>query len=214
MRRTSRLLIILALLCMACFITRRSFGATCGQERWAIKTLQDAEEGKIQFDHVQDTTVLELIGLSKPRKLPENKRIQPTETTLFRIHALFKGYKHESDSDLHMVIADPSDPNITMIAEVPASRCANPTYSKAFDTVRRFLLSQVGRPRGTGKMLWLPAPVPVVITGVGFFDKCHGQTGRAPNCIELHPVIDMTADFHGGHVLPSHERLEGGSEGR
>ena len=27
------------------------------------------------------------------------------------------------------------------------------------------------------------------ITGVGFFDIRHGQTGIAPNAIELHPVL-------------------------
>jgi hypothetical protein len=27
------------------------------------------------------------------------------------------------------------------------------------------------------------------ITGVGFFDYQHGQTGVAPNAIELHPVL-------------------------
>jgi hypothetical protein len=27
------------------------------------------------------------------------------------------------------------------------------------------------------------------ITGVGFFDVLHGQTGVAPNGIELHPVL-------------------------
>src|SRR5262249_10830121 len=32
---------------------------------------------------------------------------------------------------------------------------------------------------------------PVRVTGVGFFDFLHGQTGVAPNGIELHPVIDI-----------------------
>jgi hypothetical protein len=27
------------------------------------------------------------------------------------------------------------------------------------------------------------------ITGVGFFDAIHGQTGVAPNGVELHPVL-------------------------
>ena len=27
------------------------------------------------------------------------------------------------------------------------------------------------------------------VTGVAFFDYCHGQTGVAPNAIELHPVL-------------------------
>jgi hypothetical protein len=29
------------------------------------------------------------------------------------------------------------------------------------------------------------------ITGVGFFDRAHGQTGAAPNVIELHPVLKV-----------------------
>ncbi len=31
------------------------------------------------------------------------------------------------------------------------------------------------------------------VTGVGFFDIPHGQTGIAPNAIELHPVLKFTA---------------------
>ena len=32
-----------------------------------------------------------------------------------------------------------------------------------------------------------------VSTGVGFFDRIHGQTGVAPNGIELHPVVSFSA---------------------
>jgi len=31
----------------------------------------------------------------------------------------------------------------------------------------------------------------VRVTGVGFFDYVHGQSGVAPNGIELHPVLDV-----------------------
>jgi hypothetical protein len=31
----------------------------------------------------------------------------------------------------------------------------------------------------------------VSLIGVGFFDKPHGQSGRAPNAIELHPVLGI-----------------------
>ena len=34
----------------------------------------------------------------------------------------------------------------------------------------------------------------VIVTGVGFFDKIHGQTGVAPNGIELHPVLSISWD--------------------
>src|SRR5438034_6367879 len=39
------------------------------------------------------------------------------------------------------------------------------------------------------------------VTGVGFFDFLHRQTGVAPNGIELHPVIGFTA-LSGGAALP------------
>jgi hypothetical protein len=29
------------------------------------------------------------------------------------------------------------------------------------------------------------------VTGVAFFDFPHGQTGVAPNAIELHPILDF-----------------------
>jgi hypothetical protein len=33
--------------------------------------------------------------------------------------------------------------------------------------------------------------MPVRVTGVGFFDRPHGQTGRATNGIELHPILSI-----------------------
>ncbi|HEY6308897.1 MAG TPA: hypothetical protein VI488_20845, partial [Candidatus Angelobacter sp.] len=34
-------------------------------------------------------------------------------------------------------------------------------------------------------------PTPARITGIGFFDRAHGQTGAAPNVIELHTVLKI-----------------------
>jgi hypothetical protein len=31
----------------------------------------------------------------------------------------------------------------------------------------------------------------VVVRGIGFFDFFHGQTGMAPNDLELHPVVAL-----------------------
>jgi hypothetical protein len=33
---------------------------------------------------------------------------------------------------------------------------------------------------------------PAIVIGVGFFDRSHGQTGNAPNILELHPVLSIT----------------------
>jgi hypothetical protein len=32
---------------------------------------------------------------------------------------------------------------------------------------------------------------PARVTGVGFFDRFHNQTGVAPNVIELHPILKI-----------------------
>ena len=41
------------------------------------------------------------------------------------------------------------------------------------------------------------------ITGVAFFDQIHGQTGVAPNGIELHPVVGFSgATCHGPPAPP------------
>ncbi len=36
------------------------------------------------------------------------------------------------------------------------------------------------------------APRAATVTGVGFFDKEHGQANNSPNIIELHPVLEIT----------------------
>ena len=38
------------------------------------------------------------------------------------------------------------------------------------------------------------------LTGVGFFDELHGQTGVAPNGIELHPVLSFSGSCSGPAV--------------
>lgn len=39
---------------------------------------------------------------------------------------------------------------------------------------------------------WRRLTIAVTVTGVGFFDFKHGQSGVAPNAIELHPVLGIS----------------------
>jgi hypothetical protein len=51
------------------------------------------------------------------------------------------------------------------------------------------------------------------ITGVAFYDFLHGQTGVAPNGIELHPVLGFACLSRGRpsvHERVVHAALEGG----
>jgi len=164
----------------------RSGTGSCGVERWSVKTGTDADAGKITLAPATQTTVAELDALPAPGNLPDDSRIQPTETTVFQLSARLTKYKLEADSDYHLVLDDGS--GHTMIAEIPDPSCvgsgsplatgietARDQFDARFDPTDRFQ----------------DANVPVTITGVGFFDFQHGQTGVAPNGIELHSVLDV-----------------------
>ncbi len=97
--------------------------------------------------------------------------------------------KKEEDRDVHVVIAAPSHRKHTMIVEFPSLHCKGAAGSikrKAMARSRRRLVRACGTPSSSDfRTLHGVAR----ITGVAFFDLFHGQTGVAPNAIELHPVL-------------------------
>jgi hypothetical protein len=64
-------------------------------------------------------------------------------------------------------------------------------------TMAEFKMPESFRTPAEGQEAQMPAfktavpATPARITGVGFFDRMHGQTGVAPNVIELHPVLKI-----------------------
>lgn len=159
---------------------------SCGVERWSVKTGTDADADLINLQSTTATTIASLIALPAPASLPSNNRIIPTETTVFQVQATLTEYKLEADSDYHLVLSDSA--GRTMIAEIPDPACVGSTSP---------LLTSIEKARGEFDAKYTPtgtfqtANVPVTVTGVGFFDFLHGQTGVAPNGIELHAVLDI-----------------------
>ncbi len=164
----------------------------CGVERWSVKTGTDADAGLINLQSTTQTTIASLISLPAPTTLPANNRIQPTETTVFQLQATLTEYKLESDSDYHLILSDST--GNTMIAEIPSPACVGSSS---------VLLSDIQNARSEFDAQYTPtssfqtANVPVTVTGIGFFDFLHGQSGVAPNGIELHAVLDIQFDSSG-----------------
>jgi hypothetical protein len=158
----------------------------CGVERWSVKTGTDADAGLINLQSTTQTTIASLISLPTPSTLPANNRIQPTEITVFQLQATLTEYKLELDSDYHLILSDGS--GNTIISEIPSPACVGSSS---------LLLPGIQNARSEFDARYTPtssfqtANVPVTITGVGFFDFLHGQTGVAPNGIELHAVLDI-----------------------
>src|SRR6266849_533128 len=95
--------------------------SACGYERWPVKTGTDTDAGKINLSSVIDTTIDGLSLLAAPSSLPQNDRLSPFETTVYRIHGTIIAYKMEPDSDYHLVVRGVS--GLTMIVEIPDPAC-------------------------------------------------------------------------------------------
>jgi hypothetical protein len=169
---------------------------SCGVERWSVKTGTDADSGRITLQSTTNTTIAALGALPAPGTLPANNRVQPTETTVFRLPATLTKYKLEADSDYHLVLSDGA--GHTMIAEIPDPPCVG-TGSPLASSIVKSRAAFDARYTPTGS--FQNANVPVTITGVGFFDFLHGQTGVAPNGIELHAVLDVSFGTGGGNTV-------------
>jgi hypothetical protein len=167
-------------------------GVHCGTERWAVKTLTDDDSSSVNTTP-EEQTVHQLVSQPRPRgTLPPNNRT-PLELKTFKVTAQLVGYKTETDQDFHVVIADLDHPTETMIVEIPSKDCSGACasgHTDDFDKARQVIIDLIGEFTGTG--LLRPQELTAVeVTGVGFFDFCHGQTGVARNVIELHPVLNI-----------------------
>lgn len=154
----------------------------CGIERWSVKTLTDPGANAINFT-TKPTTIAALDAFKAPYSPTD--RVAPVETTLWSIKAQMVAYKQEADSDIHLAVTDKGK---SMIVEFPASYCDTGAVHKAqVDSARQAFIKACGQPTSYYQNLTGTA----TITGIGFFDRIHGQRGVAPNGIELHPAISF-----------------------
>jgi len=186
-------------------------GDQCGTERWPVKTLSDQDAAQVNFTPVP-SSVGALRGLAAPAPLPQSSRVAPTELTVFTVTAQLVEMKLEEDRDIHMVIAEPSDPTATMITEFPdADQCSGAVasaHAQEMRTARTALIAAFGQPSSSQ---FTSISGSASVTGVGFFDFLHGQTGVAPNGIELHPVIGFTALSGGAASQPTTQSAAAGA---
>ena len=172
-------------------VTPRILLAQCGVERWSVKTGTDPNAGSVNLNSSSSTTVESLRGRTAPSPIPANSRVAPVETTQWVISGTLTQYKLEGDSDYHLVIKGTS--GNTMIVEIPSPTCVG-AGSPFFTGIKNARAQFDAKFHATTS--FQTANVAVTIKGVGMFDFLHGQTGVAPNGIELHPVLNIV--FGGG----------------
>jgi hypothetical protein len=153
----------------------------CGVERWNIKTLKD----RPLLLRARVATVAQLTSLRRPSYLPPRRRL-PIERRIYSVIAAVTLDRTEADLDHHLVLRSSSR---TMIAETPSALCTAGATS-----VRR---KQMVAARRVARVC-----ARARVVGVAFFDYKHGQTGVAPNAIELHPVLGFACLWKGAQPPP------------
>jgi hypothetical protein len=161
-------------------------GALCGgTERWGQKVLIDTATRSINW--TPDTiTVSQFDTLATYPPNSYAPRTAPIEFRTFSIHCHIIQQRAETDSDFHLIMYDGAN---TGIAEIPDPVCAQASTSKWVNNyieARNFANKYIGT--GTNYNVNIGT---VIITGVAFVDPPHGQTGVAPNNLELHPVTNL-----------------------
>jgi hypothetical protein len=161
---------------------------TCGVERWSIKTLIDPDTSQINFNNIVPSTIQYQRSLEKPLSLP-NTRL-PLEDTVFSIECIMYKYKLESDNDIHIVISAVNDASQTMVAEIVNAQCPGIASTSRYNQLNnlRQWFDSTYHPTTS----FTNTNVRIRITGVGFFDFLHGQTGIPPNGREIHPILSFS----------------------
>jgi hypothetical protein len=161
---------------------------SCGEERWAVKTLSDRAAREVNF-HARHRTVDYLRHLPRPDIGFDSPRQRPYEFRTYTVRAHLEAFVKEDDRDIHLIVSRPHHRHHVMITELPSVRCqgaASSIKKHAMRRARRHLVAACGKPSSSSfRTLHGLAK----IKGVAFFDIAHGQSGAAPNYIELHPLL-------------------------
>lgn len=163
----------------------RLAATACGTERWPVKTLTDDDRDEVNLA-AREVSIRYLRRRATPVVKPQSSRAGTVERTTYRVHARLHEYVREADGDYHLVLRDRR--GRTIVAEIPDGTCVgriSPVKSGVVQARSRFD-RQLDATRS-----FKSANRRVVIKGIGFFDFFHGQTGMAPNDLELHPVIGL-----------------------
>jgi hypothetical protein len=166
---------------------------TCGTWRWAVKTLSDGKKKQVNY-HPLSRGVSFLRHIMGPGGLGSGtpRLADSPEMHVYHVKVMLLKAVTEPDRDIHLVVAQPGHPFQTLIAEFPNTACKGAAGSfkrSRIAAARAALLHDCG---SISSSEFTKLKGSATLTGVGFYDEMHGQTGIAPNGIELHPVLSYS----------------------
>jgi hypothetical protein len=198
------------------------FAQCGGTERWGVKDGTDPHVSQVDLTNIRSVSIEELIGIQEPHLPPrnDNETRLPEENHVYKVQARLVKWKEEAgdtgDNDYHLVLTDDTlkftqsrgtPTGHSFIGEIPDPDCLsgahedfgssspflpnNPNSHLSIRVARGALKAQF--PNAVLDGGWNDGGgIPVEVVGVGYFDPAHGQVGRAPNNIEIHPILSIS----------------------
>jgi hypothetical protein len=169
----------------------------------------DRQAPDIDLTNITPEAVTDLVTIHQPQLPSDNTtRIVPDEMHVYKVQARLVKWKHESDGDYHLVFTDDTlnygdegaNPPVPPPVTAPSAKCPiqaafrvpmdHSAFADGIISARKTIDQRFQNADQSGA--WNDgAGAPVEITGIGFFDQPHKQTGRAPNNIEIHPILSI-----------------------
>lgn len=156
-----------------------------GEELWEQKVLIDNKVDSINKRPVL-TTVKEInnIPSKDEKRTKKNSRLSFERQVKTVKNVLIRKVIREDDNDYHLVVQDRAGNHL--IAEIVDPECKDAQSSEFIDEY--FNVRETMEKHARDFLHW-----EFDMTGVLFKDRSHGQTGKADNDIEIHPILKLKA---------------------
>lgn len=174
----------------------------CPIARYPVRFGRDNDADLVDLSTSTPTTVEAMRSWPSPGILPPANRISPYETTVLSLEATLVEYQQERSlegSDYRLVLADESGG--TIIAKISSPDCAaQESGEPGSDLPESRFLPGITSSRAEFAARLSPTTtversnIHVRVMAIGMFDTLSGQTGEAPNGIQLCPVLGISFD--------------------
>ena len=170
-------------------------GKKCGTWRWDVKTLSDPGKNWVRSRDTVTFTFEDLLKTDTVILSQGGNPIIPRKPDEFfvKVSGKILKYKLEDDDDYHVVL---TDGRYFIVCEIPSPFCdgaAQSGYGVKYAAARKVVESLPGKKQKG----WFEVDQngsTYTFTGVLFHDFKHGARFTMPNCLEIHPVINIIKD--------------------
>lgn len=162
--------------------------------RWQVSWAVDPDIAKVKGSP-KPTTIEQLITYKRPKDLPlvgtapewyRTHRLDPIETTLWKITATIVNVASERDGDYRLTVADEKGNRIICVMPDPKLAPKRSRLSKLIDEVRATVLKRFD-PTLDGEDVEVKAE----IVGTGYFGRYNAEENPSPEGFQLHPIFRL-----------------------